>query len=202
MKLSIFRHSYKSLQVEASKFLDQYHPSREIPIPIEKIAEINLKISILPIPNLKKIIGVDGFIGGDLKEIRVDAEVYNRFPQRSKFTIAHELGHFYLHRKIYEAVNFNSIGEYQKFLDEVDPDDYGWIEWQAFTFAGFVLVPSELLADHFLRLIRQIGKIERGMRGEEQLYLVGERLSAEFDVSAQVIQKRIKRDNLLSKTEI
>lgn len=202
MRLPIIRHSYKSLRIESSKFLDQYYLSRKIPIPIEKIAEIGLKIPILPIPNLRKILGVDGFIGGDLKEIRVDEEVYNRYPQRNRFTIAHELGHFHLHREIYEAVNFSSISEYQKFLDEVNPDDYGWIEWQAFTFAGFVLVPPKILADRFKKLIKKVGRFDRGMKGEEQLYLIGERLASEFDVSTQVIRKRIERDRLLREVKI
>ncbi len=50
---------YEEIVKKASQFLDDYHPSREIPIPIELIVEDKLGLDIVPLPQLKQSIEVE-----------------------------------------------------------------------------------------------------------------------------------------------
>lgn len=59
--------SYQDLRRIAEGFLQQYHPSASIPVPIEEIAEAKLGIDIVPVPGLQETLrsddyGVVGFI--------------------------------------------------------------------------------------------------------------------------------------------
>lgn len=44
--------SYEDIRNSADNFLKQYHPSREIPVPIEEIIEFQMGLDIVPIPGL------------------------------------------------------------------------------------------------------------------------------------------------------
>lgn len=57
---------------------------------------------------------------------------------RDRFTIAHEIGHFFLHHK--------GFALYRESEERVIPT-YCDPEWQANTFAGFLLMPPELICD-------------------------------------------------------
>ena len=55
---------------------------------------------------------------------------------RDRFTIAHELGHYILHKEESICYARNEKEKYQKFRDP---------EWQADAFAGELLIPSKLI---------------------------------------------------------
>ena len=84
----------------AESFLSKYNPSRSIPVPIEEIVEIDLRLEIIPILGLLKAVQVDGFTSSDLKTIYVDQWVLSEVPYRYRFTLAHEVGHVFMHREI------------------------------------------------------------------------------------------------------
>jgi len=73
------------------------NPTRVIPVPIEEIAEFKLGVNIIPIPNLQKTFEVEGFISSDLQNIYVDQFILYERPTRYRFTLAHEIGHIFLH---------------------------------------------------------------------------------------------------------
>lgn len=59
---------------------------------------------------------------------------------RDRFTIAHEIGHYFLHKK--ERVSFaRSLGAAEKLPAFKDP------EWQASAFAGELLAPPHIIRD-------------------------------------------------------
>ena len=62
----------EKINERAESFLESYHSSDEIPIPIEEIIEFKLKMDIIPIPGLKEALrrdnlDIDGFISTDFK---------------------------------------------------------------------------------------------------------------------------------------
>lgn len=137
--------NYDDIRVYAKKFLSKYNPSQKVPVPIEEIMEINFKIDIIPIPGLQQVLEIDGFTSSNLKEISVDEWMYKNRVNRYRFTLAHEIGHVILHKNIYDKYRFSSIDGYIKFIEELSEESLRWIEWQAYAFAGLVLVPSESL---------------------------------------------------------
>jgi hypothetical protein len=54
--------SLEELRRSAEFFLNQYHLSGEIPVPIEEIIEVDLGLEIRPIPKLRQRFGMDGGI--------------------------------------------------------------------------------------------------------------------------------------------
>ena len=113
-----------------------------VPVDIEKIIDIKLEIDIIPLPNLG-----DAFISSDWKSIYVDQNKYlNGIQNRLRFSLAHEIGHFILHKDIYNSFKINSLEKFYQFIDKIPGEQYGFLETQANKFANFLLVPRNKLA--------------------------------------------------------
>ena len=190
--------SYRDLRRRAGDFLRTRHPPATIPVPIEEIVEFQYRIDIIPVPGLQDAFEVDGFISSDLKTITVDAFVYEHRPGRYRFTLAHELAHAVLHRRLYQAHRFRRVEDWRRFQQEMDEEDRRWLEWQAYAFAGLVLVPAEQLQIEYQKAVRMAGRVRLSLQkaGEVARSYVADWLARRFDVSPQVIEKRLDKDEL------
>jgi len=198
-KLKVPQYSYGRLCRLAAEFLGKCNPQDTIPVPIEEIAEVSLGLNIIPIPGLQRAFDVDGFIDSALAAITVDQFVLENRPARYRFTLAHEIGHLYLHREVFEGIKFSSIEEWKKFQLHVDPEDYSWLEWQAYSFAGLVLVPRNHLQKEFEACEIRAKADGFSPGSEATLWYICEVLSSTFEVSREVIEKRIDKDGLFKK---
>jgi IrrE N-terminal-like domain len=196
--LQVPRHSYEELRKRTDNFLRTYNPKGTIPVPIEEIVEFEFGINIVPIPGLHQGFEIDGFISSDLTVISVDQFVYESRPGRYRFTLAHELGHAVLHRRVYEKASISSIKEWKQFVAEIDLQDYEWLEWQAYAFAGLILVPQVPLKKKFAKAVDQAEEAGLSIRkaGDVAKLYISSWLAKEFDVSSQVIEKRLDKDKL------
>ncbi len=116
-KAPFFR--YEDLRRCAEAFLLEYHPGREIPVPIERIVDIQFGIDIVPMPGLGNFDTV-AYLSHDLTEIRVDEFVYNHRPNRYRFSLAHELGHRVLHADVYEQFQFSDVASFRHVMTNED----------------------------------------------------------------------------------
>lgn len=118
----------------------------KIPVDIEKILEKKYKISVIPLPGLHVSSGFDSFITIDWKNIYIDNERYldDSSYKRVRFSLAHELGHFILHKELFESWAINSLEDYYNFYRDVPNDQYSFLETQANKFAGYLLVPRNI----------------------------------------------------------
>lgn len=196
--LEVPRHSYEELRKRADSFLHTYNQKGTIPVPIEEIVEFAFGMDIIPIPGLHQGFEIDGFISSDLSVISVDQFVYESRPGRYRFTLAHELGHSVLHHRVYEKAEISSIKEWKQFVTEIDLKDYEWLEWQAHAFAGLILVPPAPLKKKFAVAIQQADEARLSIRraGDVAKLYISSWLAKEFDVSSQVIEKRLEKDKL------
>ena len=96
---------YEEIERTANTFLATYNPSRKIPIPIEEIVEIELEISIVPKMGMLSQHDFDAFLSSDLSELYIDHDHYMSQTNRSRFTLAHEIGHYVLHKDIIRSVS-------------------------------------------------------------------------------------------------
>ncbi len=176
----------------------EFHAEGSIPTPIEEIAEIKCGLDIIPLPGLRDLLEVDGFIASDLSCITVDQFVLERRLNRYRFTLAHELGHLYMHQDIYTELKFGTLNEWKQFQREVDEADYNWLEYQAYAFAGLVLVPTGHLKAQFQSAAEAAERIGFSRQGEPEAFLeyVIEALREVFQVSDAVIAKRLRYENL------
>lgn len=189
---------YEEIRKKADGFLSEYHPTRDVPIPIEEIIEFQLGINIVPLPGLHRDLELDGFISSDLKEISVDATACDAYPARYRFTLAHEVGHIFLHKSIFKKAEFSSINEWKSFGNSIPEKEYAALEFQAHAFAGLVLVPKEhleKLADSYVRKIRKEG-ISLIDNWDFAWARIAARLAKDFEVSTEVIERRLKYDKI------
>jgi len=176
-------------------------PPDKIPVPIEEIVEFGLGLEIVPKDRLKSIIDVDGFLSNDLKTIYIDGQIYSdeRYLNRLRFTLAHEVSHYILHEDIIKNSEFRTIEDWIHFREEMSEEDLNWFEQQAYEFAGRLLVPKE----HLIKALEeQQEKIEAykslvtNDNDERLIDAISKVICDKFGVSSNVIYRRIRSEKL------
>jgi hypothetical protein len=191
-----------SLRDVADGTRNKYWPEATLPVDAEGIVEFRLRLDIEPVKNLLSTIDIDAYLKRDLSGIIVDYDCYmkDKFANRMRFSFAHELGHFFLHKELYLKFGVSSPEEWKDFVLNVPENEYRNFEWQANEFAGRLLVPypeleaqmekvAEILKDnnfiHFLNV-----------DPDAVLSRISPMLCKPFGVSTEVIETRVKREHL------
>jgi Zn-dependent peptidase ImmA (M78 family) len=191
---------YGEINKRAEDFLREHKRNEILPVDIEAIAEFDLGLNIFPFPNLQQTFDIEGFISGDLNVIYVDEFIYYQRPTRYRFTLAHEIGHYVFHSDLIVSFHPQSVADWKAFVLDIDEETYGWLEWQAYSFAAAVLVPRISLKQNFRKELKLLQpKIDfirsKGLSIESsQDYIVNAiatKLVEIYDVSADVLNKRI-----------
>lgn len=131
----------------------KFNPVTAPPIPVDEILEcfLNLSLQFGDLPRELELPDVLGAIRFREREVLIDQTLDpTANPQkegRYRFTVAHEMGHWELHRHAF-LQNAN-----QPLLFDAGPGPTHAcratstepIEWQANTFAGFLLMPKEMV---------------------------------------------------------
>ena len=84
-------------------------------------------------------------------------------------------------------------GEWKKFIETFPEKEYSWFEWQAYEFAGLVLVPTY----HLQRRLRYYTKQLKALSIKSETVILDrsiELLTKDFVVSREVIQRRINKE--------
>ncbi|MBI5361358.1 MAG: ImmA/IrrE family metallo-endopeptidase [Planctomycetes bacterium] len=195
--IDITYRDYEEIRKIADEFLVNYHSSGTIPVPIEEIAEFQLKLDIIPIPGLQKVIETDGFTYGNRTAIAVDQFIYDGRPSRYRFTLAHEIGHIIMHSQYFEY-KVDSIEKWQEYINRMPDKQYRMMEYQANCFAGLVLVPGNKLKELIPSVIEDIKRTE-GYSELSKDYIweiIESYISSTLEVSNQAIYIRIEKDKI------
>lgn len=177
----------------ADKFLKVYHSSLSLPIPIEEIVEQKMDITLFAVPGIKSLIGIDAFISSDFTQITIDEDCFVKYPERTRFSIAHEVGHLILHKDWYEKYGPKNLEDYLSSHDRMDGGIYKYIEIQAQTFAGLVLVPKDLLLEELIKRLSRVPSMEP----PEVLAPFIQDLPEIFKVSDAVILRRLQKEKII-----
>jgi hypothetical protein len=169
------------------------------PVNIEHIWENSLKKELRPIRGLAGR-GTEAFLFGDLNTIAVDEEKFlsDSHNNRMRFSIAHEIGHYFLHCSIAGTLKFNSVEAWMRFYDGLSDDEYKWLEWQANEFAGRLLVPPPALKSILLQTWEALRNHEDQelIRSPAVKDFIASKINRSFAVSADVIARRIGAEDL------
>jgi Zn-dependent peptidase ImmA (M78 family) len=167
-------------------------------VPIEKIVEFRFGIDIVPVPGLHSQFDIDSYITSDLKEIRVDEFVYKDRETRYRFSLAHELSHSILHQDVFKELKFSTVLEWKSAVGSIPPEDYSWIEHQAYCLAGLILVPQAKLKIIFNEVVQKAkaAGIDLKARSRDARKTAESHMARKFVVSIDVVQRRLKYDNL------
>lgn len=152
----------------------EIEPDLPIPLPIEALCE---RFDIIAIEELE----TDGFeaalITDELKSSGSILVAENRSPQRRRFSIGHELGHFLIPTHLpQEGASFFCSADDMRRLDPKDQVRRRRMEFEANRFSASLLIPPHFLRSE-LRKIRQI----------EVTDIV--RLARDFDVSKDAMAR-------------
>ncbi len=190
---------YDTIRQKATSFLSEHHPSGDLPVPIEEIAEFHFGINIVPLPGLLRDLEVDGFTSADLTTISVDQDTLEQDPpRRYRFTLAHETGHVVLHKSVFQRFTFSTIEEYKRQVRQIDETDHRRLEFQGYAFAGLVLVPGKQLEAQLMKAIDLAASQGFSIADYPDVAqdYVEQWLANVFLVSTDVIQRRLQLDKL------
>ena len=147
---------------------DYLWDGRALPIPIESIADSHADLLVLE-KSPDEMAAAQGLVEpGDgqtisglllpaRREIWVNAEEARAWPNRRRFTIAHELGHWYLHQSGQQSL-FCRHGS----VDEdpgADRPELPEIEVEANWFAASLLMPAEMVRRQYERTGGDFGRL-------------------------------------------
>lgn len=119
-----------------------------VPVEIEEIIGLKLKMDVVPIPGFFRLTNIDALITSDWKCVYVDKNEYldDRQYNRLRFSLAHEIGHFVMHKEVYSSFRIKNLEDYYKFYKEIPERQYWYLECQANKFASYLLAPRKILA--------------------------------------------------------
>ena len=89
--------------------------------------------------------------------------------------------------------------EWFDYISAIPDAEYGWVEWQAYEFAGRLLVPPEPLREAFQAAIQSAqaaGYSDWLAADEAALDYIATRIAPKFGVSVEVIAKRLRVEKL------
>jgi len=189
--------SYEQLKAEAERLLQSSSYVACFPVAIELIVEFEYQLEIIPIPGLQKAFDIDAFISADGKSISVDEFVLENRLNRYRFSLAHELGHRVLHGNILQKLEFDTIEQWKIKVTQIPEREYGFLEYQANTFANCLLVPAPQLETRFDEAVEKIRSagLSPEQYPDECLDYISTDLGRQFEVSKNVIQNRLLHKN-------
>lgn len=172
-----------------------------LPLDVFSLAELSLRLDVLLMDDLAVKHSVDAAITKDFTGIYVDAESYivwdKGLPKwkenRLRFSVAHELGHFILHKEAASAQNFSTFEEFREWLYS---NKYSF-EQEANEFAGRLLVPVEKLASLYEQFSCAIkGTVPNWRQLPDLRGSFSEKIASKFGVNHQVIGVRLDREEI------
>jgi Zn-dependent peptidase ImmA (M78 family) len=176
---------------------------QHLPVDVFTLVELQLKLDVIPFDDLFAKYDSDAAITRDFTGIYVDAEAYVLWEKgpvwkqnRLRFSVAHEVGHYVLHRDRAAKLDFKSFEDFARWTRTHGGQRYP-LEQAANEFAGRLLVPVERLRkafDDFASAIEPMVPRWRSIEGMRAGF--AETVAPKFGVNAQVIAVRLDREGI------
>jgi Zn-dependent peptidase ImmA (M78 family) len=212
--------SAREIEQIAKEVLEKHCPGvlqRPIMTPVIEILKAlenttHLK-SVITDLGYKKNAKILGRINFSRKLLSLDTLLTTEREIQMRFTAAHEIGHWILHRWNYENWNFES---FQPTQDNFEDDENSlhrldrrspkeWLEWQANVFAAALIMPQDTFrralaeTQYSLGIRRNIGIVwvSDAKYSRRDYMLCVERLGEIYGVSLASVRVRLETQNLI-----
>ncbi len=191
---------------EADRLRTAHLAGRSLPVGVLDLAEFDLGLDLIPVSGLREQLDIEALLMGDLRSVLLDRHAFMspRLEYRLRFSVAHEIGHLILHRDIYHGLQHASAKEWFDYICAIPDVEYGWVEWQAYEFAGRLLVPPDALRGAFqtaVQTAQAAGYTDWLAADEAAADYIATRIAPKFGVSAEVIAKRLRAEKLWPPTD-
>ncbi len=139
--------TFEEIENKAEEIATSFNPDGLSPFPFEKIQQGNPDIKILVVDIAERI---SGAISYDPDTNQFSIFINTLKPDtRQQFTIAHELGHYYLHQEIIKSedglVDFENTLDGNNILYRLDGAQSTKVETEANRFAATLIMPRRLI---------------------------------------------------------
>lgn len=191
-------------QIEAE--VNKIHAGKTVedfPFDVEIYLYSTFGYRILSSSNFEKGCRIDTALVACKKLLRIDESIFLNQPERARFSIAHEVGHLVLHKKLIlkmvEALKTaKKTDDYAAIINFLPPNKYSSAEWQADYFGGALLAPKRILEPKLNMLIKERkGRYhQQATLDEEDRDIIYHDLAKIFDVTKPAIIIRIKAAGL------
>lgn len=173
-----------------------------LPIDSLTIADLELGLNLIPFHDLRSRFRIEAALSADFTSIYVDAEIFDLIDtapewklNRLRFSIAHEIGHFVLHREEFQREGFKSVETFFEWTASLGGRKYD-IEKEANEFAGRLLVPREQLENEFNKVVKPFDDSLPSWRSNSELRRqITEHIAPKFGVAPEVISVRFCRED-------
>lgn len=180
----------------------QYCENNDAPVDVEVLWE-SMGREIRPGKGLG-VNGTEAVLYGDFQVILVDYDKFlnDSYYYRIRFSIAHEIGHYFLHCRGQEKNLFSSTDDFYAYYQNLDDREYKWYEWHANEFAGRLLVPLHSLQESVVKgwdnLVANLPEnVDRNViRSDDAVDFFAKNINAPFNVSADCIARRLRAEKL------
>lgn len=172
------------------------------PIDVFYLVDVIMRFDVIDIPDLFSDLRMDAAIVSTERTIYVDRDAMQGWDRRDRwvekrlrFSVAHELGHFILHRDYLADIHFSNFNQFKRLISDHRRNNR-W-EDQADEFAGRFLVPPDILRDEYDRFQQRMAAADpswsevEGMRSH-----VAKKLAPRFGVNYQVIETRFDHERI------
>ena len=172
------------------------------PIDVFFIVDVIMRFDVIDIPDLMADLRMDAAIMPGEKAIYVDRDAIQGWERRDRwierrlrFSVAHELGHFLLHREYQEGIQFANFDQFKRWIVEHHRNNR--LEDQADEFAGRFLVPPDILQEEYDRFQKKLAAADPSWHEIEGMRThVAKTIAPRFGVNYQVIETRFAREGI------
>ena len=189
----------EQIRFTAEEFLKSHHADLSLPVPVEDILEVGLRVEVRPLPGLYKLFARNGILMSSGKVIAVDNDDFESNQTRLRFTLAHELGHILLHAEHVKDVSLEDAAQAWKQYSGIEPEALDRMERDASYFAGHLLVPQSRLLEELdkakKKLLEKHG-IDITGKGADVREVVAKAIADPFEVSPNVVRFRLEEEGL------
>lgn len=170
------------------------------PIEVLYIVDVVFGFDVIPIANLFADIRMDAAILPGQRIIYIDRDSMAEWEaedswieKRLRFSVAHELGHYFMHYNLLAEFNIADLNQFKKWI--LKHASNRRIELQADEFAGRFLVSSDILLKEYDLIQRRMSEADprwheiEGMRTH-----IARRIAPRFGVTHKVIETRFDHE--------
>jgi len=203
------KYSDDEIEARATDILTR-HWNGQLPVDVDYIIESQFDIQLFPIPDMKRLTGFEAAIDPMRDQIYYDPRSQDVNSLRLNFSIAHEFGHFLLHKDVFEWLRTRRDNEYPEWVKTTREFsalfESDRIEREANSFAGRLLVPykhlSEKLSEfksrnpQYAQAEKMIKEEGRPMADALRNYVARD-IHQAFRVSVQCVEYRLRTSGLI-----